>query len=111
MADGLVAHYPLRVEADLVIEEYISEILQIHQSHLGKGEDQFAIVIHWGNPIRFGVKSLERLRWLEENNWRTTFWKDLGDRAETYDPTRHINVGYISGDGLSLTKLQAIVEV
>jgi hypothetical protein len=95
----------------MVVREYISEILQIHQSQLGKGDDRFAIAIYWGNPIRFEVKPLERLRRLQESNWRIEFWQELSDRAETYDPTKHINLGYISGDGLSMTKLQAIVEV
>lgn len=111
MSGGLVAHYPLRVELDMVVQEYISEILQVHQSHLSKGDDQFAIAVYWGNPIRFEVKPLERLRRLQESNWRTEFWKELGDRAEAYDPTKHINLGYISGDGLSMFKLHAIVEV
>lgn len=111
MSNGLVAHYPLHAEADLVIQEYISEILQLHQSQLGKGDDQFAIAVYWGNPMRLEVKSLERLRRLQESNWRVDFWKELGDRAEVYDPTKYINLGYISGDGLSIFKLHAIVEV
>jgi hypothetical protein len=111
MSDGLVAHYPVNVEADLVIAECISEILQEHQSCLGKGIDHFAIAIYWGNKIRIEAKPLERLRWLQDSNWRTDFWKTLGDRAESYNPTTHLNIGYISGDGLGCTKLQAIMEV
>lgn len=95
----------------LVIQEYVSEILQAHQSPLSKGDDKFAIVVYWGSPIRIDVKPLERLRRLEDSHYRTKLWKELGDRAETYDPTKHINLGYISGDGLSMAKLQAIVEV
>ena len=60
MGNGLVAHYPLRVEFDLVIQEYISEIIQVHQSHLGKGDDRFAIVIYWSSPLRIQIKPLER---------------------------------------------------
>lgn len=111
MSDGLVACYPVRVEADLVFQEYVSEILQEHQSFLGRGNDRFAIIVYWGNKIRIEAKPLDRLRWLEDSNWRSSFWKELGDRAESYDPTKNINLGYISGDGLSCLKLQAIVEV
>lgn len=110
-SNGLVAHYPLHVEAELVIQEHISEILQVHQSQLNKGDDQFAIAIYWGSPIRIDVKTLERLRRLEDSHHRTKLWAELGDRAENYDPTTHVNIGYISGDGLSMAKLQAIVEV
>ena len=111
IGNGLVAHYPLFVELDLVIQEYISEILQVHQSQLGKGDDRFAIAIHWSSPLRIEIKPLERLRRLEDSQSRTQFWKELGDRAETYDPSKFINLGYISGDGLSMTKLQSIVGV
>lgn len=110
MSDGLVAHYPVNVEADLVIQEYISEILQEHSSFLNKGNDRFAIVLYWGEKVRVEAKSLGRLRGLQDSNWRASFWKLLGDRAETYDPTKHFNLGYISGDGLSCSKLQAILE-
>lgn len=112
MSDGLVSHYPIGVEADLVIDGCISDIMQEHQSHLNKGDDHFAIAVYWGRTnIRIEAKPLKRLRWLQDSNWRTDFWKTLGDRAETYNPTTHLNIGYISGDGLSYSKLQAIVEV
>jgi hypothetical protein len=110
VSNGLVAYYPIHVETGLVVKEYISEILQEHQSFLGKGNDQFAIVVCWGRKIRIEVKPLERLRHLEDSHWRADLWRELGDRAETYNPATHVNIGYISGDGLDCTKLQAIVE-
>jgi hypothetical protein len=110
ISGGLVAHYPLHVEMEMVVQGYISEILQAHQSYLSKGDDKFAIAVYWGNPVRIEIKPLERLRRLQDSHWRGGLWKLLGDRAETYNPTKHINIGYISGDGLSATKLCAIVE-
>lgn len=110
-SDGLIPYYPLRVERDLMFDRYIFDVLAIHNSHLNRGDDRFALVLRWGKTVQIEVKPLERLRRLQDSCWRKGFWKELGDRAETYDPTKHINTGYISGDGLAYTQLQAIVEV